>query len=445
MIGTNLATVSTETVYDQTFSKPLSERDANGNTTSYALDGRGNVTSVRNANGSVKRIDYAGNGDVLRITDERGLLTQFQYDDYGNISRTDREIVSGQSNINVSTFDIRSRQLTATDTLEPSVTRTYDALDRVKTETVVDPAGFRDMPVSSYEYNAVGQVTNVAVSGGGQSVAQAYTYDNLERLIKVEVTGSGVVDMLTRRLTYDGNSNVLTKTDRRGVTTTFTYDALNFETSQRLSGPHGADILEKTIVPDLIGNPQTSTDQYGQTTSFDYDSLHRVIKQTFPGPYSEEQTLDANGNITSTIDRNRRVTSIVYDSLNRPIRRTDPAGRVQTWTYSDASGTTITNWSPKNITVTEQTDALGRQVRNVTTLVRTNTPPQFPIRAAAARPSTHAGYPPLTSFRPLGPSAFTKFSAAIKLCEPSCTTPRWEGSSRPRIPTATPRRLHSTV
>lgn len=367
MTGTDLASVSTETVYDQTFSKPLSERDGTGNTTSYTLDGHGNVTSVRNANGSVKRVDYARNGDALRITDERGLLTQLQYDNYGNVTSTDRETVAGQSNVTVSTFDARSRQLTATDTFEPSVTRTFDALDHIKTETVVDPAGFRDTSTSSYQYNAVGQLTNVTLSGNGQSVAQAYTYDNLERLITVEVTGSGVVDMVSRRLTYDGNSNVITKTDRRGVTTTYVYDALNFETSRRLSGPFGADIVEKTIVPDLIGNPQTLTDQYEQTTSFDYDSLHRVTKQTFPGPYFEQQTVDANGNITSTRDRNGRVNTVVYDSLNRPIRRTDPAGRVQTWTYSDATGTTITNWSPQNITVAEQTDVLGRQVRSVTT------------------------------------------------------------------------------
>ncbi len=80
------------------------------------------------------------------------------------------------------------------------------------------------------------------MTGGGQNHTETYEYDNLERVTQVQESVSGVAGTLTRNFTYDGNSNVLTASDRRGVVTTYQYDALNYRTSARLSGPFGPDI-----------------------------------------------------------------------------------------------------------------------------------------------------------------------------------------------------------
>ena len=255
---------------------------------------------MRQPNGNLKRFDYAGNGDLLRITDERGLQTQLQYDAYGNATHVQQQTHTGQSIITERSFDARSRLLSMTDTLQPSIARTLDALDRLKTETITDPTGFRDTQSCVYTYNPLGQTVTATMSGGGQSRTQTYEYDNLERLTSVAENASGVSGPLTRIFTYDGNSNVLTETDRRGVVTTYQYDALNYQTSARLSGPFGPDINVQTVTPDLVGNPQSLVDQYGSTTTFTYDGLHRLTKRTLPGNFTEEQTFDANGNVLST-------------------------------------------------------------------------------------------------------------------------------------------------
>ena len=364
--GSDGATVTTETLYDQTFSKPVSVRDGNGNVTTFTLNGQGKVTQLREPNGNTKRFDYAGNGDLLRVTDERGLQTQLQYDAYGNATHVQQQTQPGQSIVTERSFDARSRMLSMTDTLQPAIVHTFDALDRMKTETVTDPAGFRDTQSSSYTYNPLGQTLTATMTGGGQSRTQTYEYDDLERLRTLEENVSGVSGSLTRSFTYDRNSNVLTETNRRGVVTTYEYDALNYQTSARLSGPFGPDINVQTVTPDLVGNPQSLVDQYGATTTFNYDGLHRLVKRVLPGNITEEQTFDANGNVVSTKDRNGRVTTIAFDALDRPAQRRDPAGRVQTWTYTDSTGTVVTNWSPQNVTVTEQADALGRATRRVT-------------------------------------------------------------------------------
>ncbi|HJQ33118.1 MAG TPA: Ig-like domain-containing protein [Pyrinomonadaceae bacterium] len=362
--GNDGTTVSTETIYDPVFGKPVSQRDANGNTTQFTLDGRGNVTRVRLPTGASQTFDYLSNGDLKTATDERGLTTRFTYDGYGNPHTVTREAVSGSTVVAEYTFDGRSRMTAMTDSTRPSVARAYDALDRVLTETATDPAGFRDALTKSYTYDAVGMILTATLAGGGQSLSQVYHYDGIERVARIEETASGVAAALTRSFTYDTNSNVTSQTDRRGVKTTYEYDALNFRTSERLSGPFGADAQVSTTVPDLVGNPVSTTDQFNQQTSYEYDGLHRLRSRTLPGGYKEEQTLDGNGNVVSSKDRNGRVTASGYDPLDRPKELHDPAGRTHTWTYDDAAGTVTQVWTPQNLTVVDQKDALGRLVRH---------------------------------------------------------------------------------
>src|SRR6185295_8913113 len=174
--GGDGATAVTETLYDQTFSKPISRRDANGNVTSFTLNGHGQTTQARMPNGTIMSFDYANNGDLVRATDERGLHTQIQYGAYGNPAHLERETQPGQSVITENSFDVRSRLLTTNDTLKPTVARTYDAMDRVKTETTTDPAGFRDMLSVVFGYTPLGQMVSCSMSGGGQNLNQQFEY-----------------------------------------------------------------------------------------------------------------------------------------------------------------------------------------------------------------------------------------------------------------------------
>ena len=138
MTGADGTTISSGATYDQRFSKPLSQTDANGNTTTYTLDSQGNVTRIGLPTGTERAMLYAANGDLQKITDERGLKTNLAYDDYGNPTSISRETTAGVFETTTNTYDIRSRLTATTDTREPSVTKVYDATGNVLASWVKD-------------------------------------------------------------------------------------------------------------------------------------------------------------------------------------------------------------------------------------------------------------------------------------------------------------------
>ena len=356
-------TITASATYDTTFSKPLTTVDGNHNLTTYSLDSRGNVTRVLMATGREVRMDYTANGDFQRTVDQHGFATTYLYDNYGNPTTITRQAGGTATVVTHNTYDSRSRLVSSDGTLEPSVVNTYDALDHIINQTVTDPANIRDAMNTALAYLPEGQVTKVTQSGGLQSLRVENTYDGLNRLVTSIETPNGVSPPFTLNYSYDGNSNLVTETNRRGVTTTRGYDALNFPASETLSGPFGATLSTATNELDRVGNPLRVTNLYNQQTTFEYDGLHRLIKRTVPGDYTEETGYDDNGNVTLQKDRNGRPTTFAYDEINRRTRTTDPAGRVTTWIYDDASRTTTKQSDPQGLTETLQADGLGRIVR----------------------------------------------------------------------------------
>ncbi|HKU76413.1 MAG TPA: Ig-like domain-containing protein [Pyrinomonadaceae bacterium] len=348
--------ITTKATFDPTYAKPLSTTDGNGNQTTYSLDNHGNVTRVHLPTGREIQMDYAGNGDLLRVVDQYGVVTTFQYDGFGNPTTITR-----QGNlITNNTYDGRSRLLTSSDTVDPSVQNTYDRFDRIVSQTVTDPAGFRDALTTTFQYLPEGQVKKITRNGGTQSLVVDHTYDGLNRLVQSVETPNGA-GPFTLTYTYDGNSNVLTSTDRRGVTTTLTYDELNFVRSQTLSGPFGAQIAVSRLTEvDRIGNPVRVINQYEQETTFEYDGLRRLKKRHVPGGFTEETSYDGNGNIVLQIDRNGGRSTFAYDEINRRTQMTDPGGRVTSWVFDDASRSVTRQNDPQGLTEKVTVDGIGR-------------------------------------------------------------------------------------
>ncbi|HWS90118.1 MAG TPA: Ig-like domain-containing protein [Pyrinomonadaceae bacterium] len=353
------AVVATSAVYDQTFGKPLSETDANGRTTRYTLDGAGNVTSIALPTGKSISMTYAGNGDLLSTTDERGLTTQNAYDEYGNARSATKALGPGVTATTTSEYDVRSRLRSTADSVRAHTSKTYDALDRVVEEVVKDPTGIREGTTTTYVYRAGGEVTRANVAGGSQSYSADYTVDALGRTTTIRES-FGLAGSYTIVRAYDGNSNLLSETDRRGVTTSYEYDALNFKTKTTVSGPFGPPVVTSEV-PNLVGSVVTFTDMYAQQTTFEYDGVHRERLRRYPGGYTEYKSLDPNGNLLTFTDRKGRTTTFAYDPSNRLTMRRDPAGRVENWTYADDSSNTVTlTKTPQGLVVVTRTDALGR-------------------------------------------------------------------------------------
>ncbi|RPJ61420.1 MAG: hypothetical protein EHM23_07000 [Acidobacteria bacterium] len=344
-----------QTDFHPKFSKLTSLTDARGFTTTYQVDDEtGNVTGIQLPSGSKLAFGYDG-ADLVSETDERSLTTEYGHDDYGNVTSVSRP-TGGDSATASYSYDERSRLTSSAGNLSPSLEYTLDTLDRVVALDASDPAGIRESYTANYTYQPGGEVLTLQKSGASQAYAATYGYDSLSRLRSVAetVSGAGTFD---RSYTYDGNSNLETASDRRGVTSTYTYDALNFLTTVTTGG-----FATSQIDPDLVGNAVTVTDLAGKTETLGYDGLHRLTDRSYTvggQGYSEHLTLDGNGNVTVR-ERNGRVSTTDYDPLNRPVLITDPAKRTTTIAYEDASGLVTTVDSLRGLATVTQTDGIGR-------------------------------------------------------------------------------------
>lgn len=350
--------------YDTTFNKITSVTDANQQTTSYTLDYHGNVTRIQLPTGRASTMDYKANGDLERMTDQYGFVTTYEnHDAYGNPQTIRRQTSGGTFVTSQQAFDIRSRVISASGDLQPSVSNTYDAMDHLVQQTITDPAGFRDTLNATMTYLAEGQLKSVTQSGGGQQMSIVNEYDALNRVTLTTETPSGSAPIV-RPFKYDKNSNLEEETDRRGVKRIQTYDELNFANGETLSGPYGTSITTQTVLEmDKLGNPKLVRNMYGQNVRMDYDGLHRLSVRHLPGDFTEEFGYDANGNVISSKDRNGRETTFEYDPINRQKSMRDPAGRVTTWTYDDASRSVTIQKAPQGLIEITRADGLGRLLR----------------------------------------------------------------------------------
>jgi len=128
--------------------------DANGATTTFAYDGRGNMLTRTNALGGVDAWVYNEADQVLTTTDPLGRVTTMSYDEGGQlISMTDP---SGRTvSLTYNPDGTPNTQTTGVG----DTTYTYDAAGRVATMT--DPSG-----TLTYDYNIAGDLTSMTTPSG---------------------------------------------------------------------------------------------------------------------------------------------------------------------------------------------------------------------------------------------------------------------------------------
>lgn len=249
--------------------------------------------------------------------------------------------------------------------------------------------------VTSYTYNAAGQV--LTADGPRTDVADIthYTYDTQGNLLTVsnslnqvntlggyDANGrpgtitdpNGLVTSLTydprgrltsrvtggetTSYTYDGVGQLLTVTAPSGATYTYSYDA-----AHRLTGI--ADNLGNHIhyTLDAMGNRTQeqildAASNIVQTHSRTFDALNRLYQDIGAVNQTTAYAYDANGNLTSITDPLNHLSSISYDALNRLITSTNPATGVTHYGY-DALDQLVQVTDPKSLVTQYTRDGLG--------------------------------------------------------------------------------------
>lgn len=217
------------------------------------------------------------------------------------------------------------------------VSETYDALGRTTTEA--EAAG-----TLTYQYDLVGRRTRVTWPDG---LYVAYVYDALGRAVKVEENGATSGPGLLASYTYDAyeNPTAVARAGGASVATTATYDVIDRLSSLTHNFAGSANDITYTYGYSYDASPQVVTRAVSNES---YDSYPGALSDSYTtnglnqyaGVNGTNITYDGRGNLTS--DGTRTFT---FDLENRLLTGTaptavtltyDPLGRLLT---STASGT----------------------------------------------------------------------------------------------------------
>ena len=322
---------------------------------------------------------------MIRHTDWRGKVAKYQYDSL------DRRIFTGygyngssyESTINLA-FDKGDHLTQAVDSIAGTITRGYDLLDNLTSETT--PQG-----TVGYSYDLASRRSTMSVSAQSGT---SYTWDDANRLSGITQGTSAVsfsYDNANRRTNltlpngivltygYDGNSRVNSMTWALGSTQIGNL-AYNYDADGRIIGKSGG--MAATNLPAVVsGNTFNASNAM---TAFGTQSLSYDANGNLTGDGVNTYTWDARNHLVGI--SGGVAASFVYDAVGRRASKTINAQTTQ-FLYdginplanSIANGLTTTFARDADEQPISQTFAWGSNISTMRTGVRLT-------KAAAAWP-----------------------------------------------------------
>ncbi|MEW6747577.1 MAG: RHS repeat-associated core domain-containing protein [Planctomycetota bacterium] len=333
--------------------------DPNGNTITFTYDAGGLLQSVANSAGRTLAFSYSGN-HVSTLSDGTGRTVGYSYDAGGNlVSVTDPE-----NQTTTFEYDLPGRLVrifSPSDPLNPYVENSYDAQDRVITQTngnghaftyyyspnrteEENPLGeshtvyFNRFGRTTLDINALGGETafnydgqlrvTSQVSPEGNSVT--YEYDNRHNVTKISLLPKPPSSdpALVKEFSYETTFNRMTSAkDALGrITSTFYDTSANLT---RIDLPQvGGDTPQFLYTYNSRGQIVTETDPGGMVTRHTYDALtadHLTVSVDDGGlSLTMQMTYDAAGNRTQSIDPRGHATAYAYDAKRELSQVTTP-------------------------------------------------------------------------------------------------------------------------
>jgi RHS repeat-associated protein len=219
--------------------RPLTYKDAAGQTTTYTYNGYGQLTSEKDPLGHIATYDYRPSGYLGSITNANNALSAIlNYDNAGNLTR----VVDSQLSAVDHEYDALNRKVTTFYPDNTSEQWVYDKLD-------VASYTNRLNTVTTYTHNANRELTETTTPvSSQQNQTRSYTYTPTGKL-SLQIAKNDSLWQLTS-WTRDLQGRVLKKQSADGKGDTYTYD--------------------------LAGRLSTKTDALGQVTTLGYTTDDRI-------------------------------------------------------------------------------------------------------------------------------------------------------------------------
>ena len=243
------------------YSNPLNTNEFTSSTVSTRVNLIKNNTSNSHTAWSKKVFDGMGR-EIKALSKQIGgnVVIQTDYDKLGRVWG-----VYGPQKFN------HGNTTSLVDISYPFVRTTYDGLSRPLSITRPNPNGDGDNAVTTYSYD--GYVTTITEPARGE---KRETKNYLDRVTRIEECCDSNSDLIETNYYYDTVGNLVKVTDTEGNDTTMEYDMLG-----RRTGIIDPDTGTTEFEYDKNNNLQSQTDNAGVTITFTYDKLNRVTKKTY--------------------------------------------------------------------------------------------------------------------------------------------------------------------
>lgn len=288
--------------------RPVTETDAEGNTTTYVYNREGQMESITDGAGNRRSFAYNAGGECISETDEEGNTTTYTYHASGQISGVK---------------DPAGRETS------------YEYLPGGRLKTIRYPDG----RFLSYAYDKNGNLIKKQDSEGYEIT---YAYDCMNRLVRAEDNRgrkkgyaydamgnvTGVTDALgnTTKYAYTISGKLSAVTDAAGARTEYRYDALDNLVCVCQKGKNGEEERITRYVRDPFGRTETIIDALGGEEHYTYDALGRVISKTDREGFVTRNSYDGRGNLSGILYGDGKRVELEYDALSRLIQVKDWLG-----------------------------------------------------------------------------------------------------------------------
>jgi YD repeat-containing protein len=319
--------------------------DSTGNVTRTEQTVQPSSSVIYNARGdAVVSQDVAGNysykaydlaGRVVYEIDAEGYVTKHDWDAFGDETKVTRYStrVTGLPGPQELTLEAIASLVNANDPNRRVLTKTYDALGRVRT---VDQG-------AAFFYDTSAQNATTTNAAGAMTTTTQYTWTSYDMLGRVFQTGTqrdaGGAKWDLTTYYYDQAGNKTMEVDSLGYATKYAYDAEGNLTSETeyATAIAGWNAANQVFVNPAPTAPAANAN-LDRTTNYGYDKLNRKLTET---RVNVEYSTASDG--TST--RGNLTTTYAYDALGNLTQTTDATGAT-TFTYYDALGRTTMVMAP---------------------------------------------------------------------------------------------------